>query len=649
MVKFRFCFSFLLILFLYRNNSDAQQLPTKEIPEVVVETNKKFFSEDQTTSSFDLKPISDTPGQHIGYVLEEYSSALIRNYGAAGSLSSVSMRGTGTNHVQISWNGIPLNSPTTGQADLSLVPMAFIQNVEVINGASGTLFGSGTFGGSINLNNIPDWKNKVLVLYSANAGSFGTYGHTISLRTGNSRFQYHLSASTSKSENNFTYHDHYQYQNPLIENKHNAYKEFGFIQNFFLNLNKGNILEGGIWYQHKYLEIPAVMGSSDPSLAKQRDSLFRSFLSYRKSCTKYTFSIRSAYFSDFLNYTDKINPSDSNYLVNSRIKTNRLINDADFRFFVSSKVIVGGGFSFNRLYGNSNNYGVRISEDEYAVFGNIKVVFRNIILNGGLRKEFYEGLCPEPQYSLGVRYRFSDRLVLRSDFASKFRKPTFNEKYWRPGGNPNLKPEKGRGGEVTLEWRAMGNRSSKFTLDTKLNGFYQIVDNWIQWTMLDSLTPVEFKKVHARGIEAWALYALKAGDLSIKGHFNYNYNRSVIVSTFDDNALFKGNQLIYVPRHTYRASSEFIYKGAMLGISVLYTGARETIETGDASRRLPAFTLINLSAGYQHITRLVPWAVYLHMDNLMDKSYEMMRSYPMPGRALYFTLTVGLNKTDPQN
>jgi vitamin B12 transporter len=626
-----------------------QELPVRHIREVTVtQGNQEFFSDDHTTQT--VEPMLETTNKHrsIGYLLERETPALIRNYGGSGSLTSVSLHGTGTNHTQVSWNGFPLNSPTTGQVDLSLIPTGFMQTVAVTNGASGSLFGSGTFGGSIALNNEPDWSNKFALSYSLDAGSFGSLGNMLTLSTGNRRVQYRLSAATERSENNFTYRDYYRSQAPEIKVKHNAYRSLGLIQNLSFNLGRGNHLDGGIWYQYKSLEIPALMGSYKEAHAKQKDSLFRSFVSYRKITDKSALMIRSAYFSDFLRYTDKNNASDPLYALDSRIATGRFMNEADFRYYFSQFLIIGGGAAYNHITGSSGNYGGKISENEYVVFSNMKVVLADFIINAGLRKEFYNGLNPPLQYSLGVRYKLAEKVVLRSGFSSKFRKPTFNEKYWRPGGNPMLQPETGRGGELTAEWFTGNSQSSGFWLDARVTGYYQWIDNWIQWVMHDSLTPVEYKEVHARGIDTWMEFGYSRSRLHIKGMANYSYNRSVIAGTYDDNRLFEGNQLMYAPIHALRAGLDISLYDFTLGVSTSYTGYRETVETADKTLGLPAYGVLNLMTGFHRKILKADIALDFFIDNVFDKSYEIIRSYPVPGRSFHFTLSVGLQTNNTQ-
>ncbi len=636
--------------FLLPLSAFPQDLPVKHIPEVkVVKGNQEFFSDDQSTYKVDAELIRLDRHQNLGYFLEKQTPALVRSYGSAGSLVSVSLHGAGSNHTQVNWNGFPLNSPTTGQADMALIPSGFMQTVELVNGTSGALYGSGTFGGSINLCNEPDWNNRFAASYSFDAGSFGSSGHMLSVRTGTVKVQFQLSAITAKAENDFIYRDHYRYGSPEIKTHHNAYRSVGLIQNMYLNLNNGSHLEAGLWYQLKSLEIPALMGSYKESHARQKDSTFRAYASYRKITQKSALLVKSAYFSDYLGYTDKNLATDTLYTIDSRIATSRLMNEADYRYYLSPKLIIGGGALYNRISGNSGNYGGKIIEHEYAIFGSLKVNFSDIIINAGLRKEFYEGLNPGVQYSLGVRFKLNEHWVLRSGFSSKFRKPTFNEKYWRPGGNALLRPEKGRGGEITAEWSSKGDQEQALWLDVQITGYYQWIDNWIQWVIRDSLTPVEYKKVHARGIDTRLEFGCNIHDAVIKGSVNYDFNRSVIISTYDDNPLCVGNQLTYVPVHAAGAGLEAIYKGFILGLSSSYTGCRETVETSDKTLRLPGFYLVNLMAGMHHEILGADMAFFFHMDNITDRSYEVIRAYPLPGRTYHFTLTIGLQKLISDN
>ncbi|HLO58314.1 MAG TPA: TonB-dependent receptor [Bacteroidales bacterium] len=633
----------------------SQDMPVKEVNPVIVESNRKFFTDDQIIRNVIVKPALAEQYTGLAEMLGKTSSVNIRNYGAAGSLASISMQGTGSNHTLVTWNGIPLNSPTTGQADLSLIPTAFVQSVDVINGASGSLFGSGTFGGTVNLDNQPDWNNRASAQYIFNAGSFGSFGNHLFLKAGNRHLQYQLSAMQAVAKNDFRYRDHYRFEDPYITNSHNAYRSFGLLQNAWINLEKAGTIEAGIWYQLKSLQLPALMGSYKSSQADQKDSVFRTFVNYSKKWDKSALTIRTAYLSDFLNYRDK-SETDSTWTLDSKIATSRFISEADYRIFITSNLVAGGGINYNYLAGRSNNYGGLVKENEYALYGGLKYILKKIILNTAVRKTFYEGLNPDPQFSAGIRYQVSDRFNVRSAYSTKFRRPGFNEKYWRPGGNPELNPEKGRGVDISFEYtcrdamhqtdainRVSTAASRSSFINARITGYYQTVDNWIQWIMRDSITPVEYKKVKAGGIESWIDFGVTSGDYSINGSLNYNFHHSVIARTFDDKEIYRGKQLIYTPRHTFRMNTEIHRKGIMAGVFTSYTGKRETVETADRAVQLPSYWTIDLTTGIEKQINQIPIALFFRVENILDQSYEVIRSYPMPGRSYHITASVGFS------
>ena len=614
------------------------------IPEVrIVETNARFFCEDKPTFHVDPLALQYYSHGNLSDVLSCQSPAIVRLYGPSGSLASISLRGTGTNHTQVSWNGFPINSPATGQADLSLIPSGFMQQVDVINGASGALFGSGTFGGSVNMVNKPDWNKSVGLAYAIDGGSFGTFRNRITARIGNRWFQYHASFTMQEADNNYRYTDRYKYDNPVLRRQHNEYSSTGLIQNIFLNLPHGNILETGCWYQRKNLKLPALMGNYNASNAVQKDSTFKVYLTCRKTFEKSGLVLKAAYFTDDLRYTDKINTEDDDFSIDSKIGTRQLLNELEYRYYMSEKVIIGAGTSYNSLTGISNNYGNHIHEHELSVSSFLKLNLGKWIGNLGLRKEFYEGTDPGFLYSLGWRYKALEDLVFRTNFSNKFRKPSFNEKYWNPGGNPNLRPEKGWGADAGIEGRFLSGRSAS-SVQYSVTGFFQSIDNWIQWVIQDSLTPVEFKTVHAMGTETELSYHYKTEDLTFSSALIYNFNRSVITGTYDDNPLFEGKQLIYIPLHSAKIYLFLKRKGLIAGLNVNAAGKRETVETHDETLRLPGYIIADAMTGYEKKYKSFSFTIEFRVENLTNAQYEIIRAYPMPGRAYYITFSTGWNK-----
>lgn len=615
------------------------------IPEVVItKSNSKFFSEDQTTISVGKNFLPISRQQNLGIVLDYESPALIRSYGSQGSLMSLSLHGTGSNHASVNWNGFPINSPTTGQADLSLIPFGFMQSVNIVNGASGALYGSGTFGGFVELINEPEWNNRFAVNVSAEAASFHTRGYFTSIQTGGERLQYHISLLDRQSLNDFTYKDIYRYGSPEITAVHNAFKSRGIMQNLYLNVGNGHLVEVGAWFQDKMKETPPLMGSYKESNAMQKDRNIRSYLNYKKTFEHSFLLVKTAYFTEFMHYTDKLYITDEYYSVDSKIDINKMMSGIEYRHYVSTVFTAGIGGAYVYNHAVSNNYSNEIQEHEFALYGNLKVKLGDWIINTAARQEFYDGIDPVFQYSLGVRYKINKSIILRSNLSNKFRKPTLNEKYWRPGGNPKLNPEKGWGGDVAAEIIMLQNNDATTILSLMLSGYYQGIDNWIQWIVRDSLTPVEYKKVHSRGAEAVMNFRFPAGRINISGNLNYGCNFATITETYDHNELVAGNQLIYIPRHVVRMNLNLMYRGFTIGCHGSLTGSRETIESADPMMRLPAYGIVDILSGYDKQFGKIHTGIHFQIENLFDKQYEVIRSYAMPRRTFHIMLTLDFNK-----
>ncbi len=617
-----------------------------QIQEVIItESNARFFADDKASHQVDRTELSKEGQSSLGSLISHSLPAVVRSYGSAGSLVSLSLRGTGSNHSTVSWNGFPINSPASGQADLSLIPASFMQSVCLINGASSVLYGSGTIGGTIDMANEADWSNRLSAEYELEGASYGTEGHYAELKAGGSRMQYRAALLSRRSENDFSYRDPYLGGDPLVASAHNAYSSHGLIQNVFLRPGNGNYIEAGIWYQDKRKEIPAMMGSTSPSFGLQKDGNLRVFSGYRRTFSRSLLLVKAAWFSESIRYTDRYEYDGTTYPVDSRIATRSVLSGAEFRHSFSKALTAGAGASFSHLQGISNNYPGKVIENEAAVYGNLKLGFSRWVINGGVRQEYLRGLNPPLQLSLGARFRVNRWLVLRSEVSSKFRKPSMNEKYWKPGGNPALRPEKGWGGDLAAEMAWQGGPTGSAGLNLNVSFYMQSVDNWIQWIVSDSVTPVEYKKVLARGSEVFLNFTLPAGKLKVSGNMHYTYNRSVVTATYDDNGKLEGSQLVYVPLHKGGMNVSFRWGAFMIGGLYTMTGARNSEEGGDGSSWLPAYGITDIMAGADRQWNRLMTSLMLRIENLFDVSYQPVRYYPMPGRSFCLSLSLRFDKS----
>ncbi|HEX5067831.1 MAG TPA: TonB-dependent receptor [Myxococcota bacterium] len=107
-------------------------------------------------------------------LLSEQPGVFVRRFGGAGDPAELSIRGSTSQQVAVSIDGVRANSALTGGFDLSRVCVPLVDEIELARGAGATREGSGAIGGAINLvtrSGSPEATNRV----SGSGGAFDTW------------------------------------------------------------------------------------------------------------------------------------------------------------------------------------------------------------------------------------------------------------------------------------------------------------------------------------------------------------------------------------------------------------------------------------------------------------------------------------------
>ena len=251
------------------------------VPEVVINASRnQHFRNDIKTEIFSRDELSAYEGESLSRFLKSNTALNIKAYGAGGASANVTLRGTSASHVQVNWNGFPINSVTLGSCDFSMIPAGGFDKVSIVYGASGALYGSGTFGGAVNLDS--DLKAEHALNGSAQVSyqSLKTINGSASFLIGNNKVAWKVNAWGANSDNEFTYYDYIK--QCRRKQTDGAWHDAGIIQNAVFKLSSSSSLEAGLWYEVKAYNIPSHIGST--SYEFQKDSTLKLILAYKKNC-----------------------------------------------------------------------------------------------------------------------------------------------------------------------------------------------------------------------------------------------------------------------------------------------------------------------------------------------------------------------------
>ena len=236
-----------------------------------------------------------------------------------------------------------------------------------------------------------------------------------------------------------------------------------------------------------------------------------------------------------------------------------------------------------------------------------------------------------PRLGFNVRPFAEGPLHLKASLGRAFRMPTFNDRFWQPGGNPDLRPE--RAWTADVGFFLQGRRSI-----VEVTAFASDVRNQIVWapTGAGYWAPENTQHVRALGAEAsWRGRYVRAGR-RLEGGFFYTFTDARDRS---DPATRAFNQpLRYVPRHEFKADLSLGLGPFALDLNGRYTGQRYV--NRDATGALGAFVVLD---GQVRIERRFGQAraqLALAVENLPDVRYEVVSGYPMPPRHARLRLLV---------
>jgi len=160
----------------WANAEEAEPVIMEEIVVSATKTEEKRKDIPNAVVVKDDVDIEEAPARSLGEVLANEPGVDWRtqgNYG--GAVEETHIRGMGGNATQVRVNGVTINSPSVGIADVSRIPLNSIERVEVVKGSGSVLYGSGAMGGTVNIITKRPKRDKMDLKISAGYGSQNTY------------------------------------------------------------------------------------------------------------------------------------------------------------------------------------------------------------------------------------------------------------------------------------------------------------------------------------------------------------------------------------------------------------------------------------------------------------------------------------------
>ncbi|KAA6347586.1 TonB-dependent receptor, partial [termite gut metagenome] len=284
-----------------------------------------------------------------------------------------------------------------------------------------------------------------------------------------------------------------------------------------------------------------------------------------------------------------------------------------------------GGRAWNDFIDKRKSDEIQVDTTTYEVAGYAiiqQTLFEKLTVNAGLRLEHNKNYGSEWLPQVGFAYHPWQNTVLKASVSKGFRSPTIRELYYRAvwaAANPDLKPERMNNYEVSVSQSFFDKR-----LSIELTGYITKGSNLIQIQSVEEIgrkntNTGEFNNKGFEFTGKW--YVMR--NLELRGNYSY---------------LHTDKPIAYAPKQQAYVATNYRLKDWNVNLSYQYINDMYSV-TGENPLKT-SYGLLNAKVSYHPLKSL---GVFLAGENLMDKKYEIMADYPMPGMTVMGGINISLS------
>ncbi len=579
--------------------------------------------------------------QTIENALAEQSGIFTKSYGPPGQLSSISVRGMTAAQTQILFDGIPLNNLQLGSTDLGQIAGSDLAEADIYRGSNVLFGGNGAIGGSINLRPLRPAERFAFsthVMYSSLENkSLSTNVHlplkSIHLRT-------LLTANVADGLNHYT--TSWQGKEVRLRNRDFRHHFFSFQ----------TVFDGLPHQEFKiYLSNYRRSGGASSSFKGEAAELSNRARIHLDNTLSYVRWVRrkahseifaQAYVrNEWMTYDDPTVLS--NFVPLHSIPLNREKGLGGlFHYSPRQGLLIKSGVELSEQKINSSEAGKHQRQryawyvfSDWALFDRTSAL-QAFHLSGGWRVEASNSFSSQFLPTIGANFSWQHTQIYASA-GRNVRIPGFNDLYWVPGGNPDLRPERALNLEVGFRQNILLGR---WLAEAEISAYRNKVSDQIRWLPDYSgiWRPKNLQRIQSTGVELDVQLSHASGRHKLA--FNYSFGKSLKEAPDFAGDATVGNQVPFLPQEQWNLRLQSGWSFLRMTFTAQHTGFRYTDFSNDPARILPSFTIFSAGLCGVFKTKLLQFIPEVEIKNLSNQTYQAIPGYPLPGRYVQLGLTI---------
>lgn len=650
-------------------NFELEETPNALSEVVITGTGTHYKLDDVPvqTEIITKKDIEEISGRNLEEIISNISSSF--DYTSSSMGTNIKLNGLGKDYVLVLLNGKRLTGGIGGYTDLSRIDFDNIKQVEIIKGASSTLYGSDAIAGVINIITKKS-KQKLEINSHTRIGAYGELKqfNSLSFRKNklHSKTTYSYKQKDGWQLNSLKYNSKWESNHdlpflvPTFDKPVNKSRGYTITQNLEYDVNKKLSLNADLsWYEktlyfpfrgrmHNYYYNNRAIDLGGNYKLKNKNYIdfninFGNYLYY----TEYPYKFNETYITN----TDVIKAT---YYPGDRFKNSEQITinaqaKAVFHVNKNNKLSLGADVLSKYLEAPYRLNQPDVNAITYSVYGQNEIKIGNKFdLVVGLRALYHDiaGFSITPKISAMYKEK---RFTYRFTYSNGFKSPTLKELYYyyeseRMGihrlylGNEDLKAQRSHYFSLSTEYK-----HKKF--QTSVNLYLNRVYNMIEYRVI----PTEYK-YERRGIEETKKRyniddARTCGiDYQIRYKLSSQISLNAGYSFVDARNLTQDIRLNGVSAHSanFKASwtKRWNSKSLNLNLSGVYKSDRFYLEEDLEKSYAKAYQLLKFTANYKlRKFKKINLSITGGVDNLLDyvddSPYGSHYGTLNPGRSVF--------------
>jgi vitamin B12 transporter len=650
-----------LMCLVFSRDVSAQIDTTKKLNEVWVKESSlpaiQTIVPSQTITTNDFIKYN---ALNLADAVRNFLGVIIKDYGGIGGLKTISVRGLGANHTAVLYDGIQINDAENGQVDLSKLNLSSIRQITLYNAQPTNLLQTARAFAAASVLSIEtsnpalSAEKTFLITAGIKAGSFGLVNPYL-------QWQQRINKDWSIVINGYTQNAHGRYgyfsdDGSTVKKETRTGSEVAMqqIDGALLWHTVHNKLNVHINYFNSDRGVPGAVIQHTPPASGQklynRDLFFQG--SYQHNFrADLQLLISSKISQNQLFYFDPHFPNSAGSL-DQHFSQREYYQSVSLAYHIMPDwtVSYSADISLNNVNANLANFRYPTKTTTLHVIATNLVLgnwtLQGNLLNANIHERVRTGTTTPnhnifaPTIIASVKPFEDKSLQLRAFYKYAFRVPTFNDQYYNFISNPNLQPEFAKQYDLGVSYVKSLTGLFSYVAIT-VDAYYNYVTNKLVFvpSLYNGYTQ-NAGKVDIKGLDVGLKTATNMpAALKFNMSLNYSYQQALYV---DDKLSDYLNRLPYIPLHTIALNAGFSKNNFGVYYNLVKSSSRYYENNSNPEYLVPGYGVSDVIIIYKPLLFSYHTMMSAGINNLSDQHYDVVRSYPMPGRSyrISFQITI---------